>query len=201
MDDDNKTQVKTSRAIIVLENASLEKGFVRKKPKILSSVEDAHFLNRLAKKKPTDYRPELVHFALLEILDSAANEYGMLYAIYIRTYSDLLFEIKPHARIPRDCIRFCGVIWEVLMCILKEHLSSHLPKHAHVIGFSHKSPKVVGFEKYVVDIVDDVTPVFVVSTTVHGEVRKDNCDEYFSASNYPIGSKCCACVVCEALEQ
>ncbi|WCJ28900.1 Ribosomal RNA small subunit methyltransferase NEP1 [Euphorbia peplus] len=204
----------TSPAIFVLENASLTKGFVRKKPKVLNGVEDANFLLRQGKQLD-DYCPEIVFDTLREILDSTANGYGMLGAVYIRTDSGVLFEIKPHVRIPRDCKRFCGLILkllekssiraedtgEVLMRVLKEPLSQHLPKNAHVIGLSYNSPKMVNLENYVGGVADDVSPVFVVGTNVRGEVGKDNCDDYISASDYQLGSRCCAGFVCAALEQ
>lgn len=48
------------RAIFVVENASLTKGFVRKRWKILDSEEDADFLHK-QKKDLNDFRPGRVY--------------------------------------------------------------------------------------------------------------------------------------------
>ncbi|XP_065880114.1 uncharacterized protein [Euphorbia lathyris] len=208
MDDDKKIRGEThiasnetpsqatkvsSRAIFILENASLKKGFVRKKSKLLNSEEDADFLLKQGKKL-NDYRPDIVYEALKGILDSPLNKLGMVGAIYVRTDSGVLFEIKPHVRIPRTFKRFCGIILEllekscirdkdtgdVLLRVLKEPVTRHLPEKARVIGLSYNSPKLVDLDSYVSVAADDASLVFVVGAMVHGEVGKDNCEDYIS---------------------
>lgn len=52
--------------------------------------------------------------ALLAIFDSPLTKAGRLQAVYVRTEKGVLFEIKPHVRMPRTFKRFCG-----LMCKLQ----------------------------------------------------------------------------------
>ncbi|XWS59019.1 hypothetical protein CRYUN_Cryun08bG0084900 [Craigia yunnanensis] len=116
----NKTGV-----IFVLEKASLEVAKVGKSYQLLNSDDHANFL-RKNKKNPADYRPDIVHQALLAILDSPVNKAGRLQAVYVRTEKGVLFEVKPHVRIPRTYKRFSGIICKFIMprlflfhCILK----------------------------------------------------------------------------------
>ena len=44
------------------------------------------------------------------ILDSTLNKAGKLKALYVRTEKGVLFEVKPHVRIPRTYKRFSGII-------------------------------------------------------------------------------------------
>ena len=48
--------------------------------------------------------------AMLMILDSTLNKAGKLKALYVRTEKGVLFEVKPHVRIPRTYKRFSGII-------------------------------------------------------------------------------------------
>jgi len=48
--------------------------------------------------------------ALHEILDSRINKVGGIEAVYVKTDTGLLFEVKTHARIPRTWKRFCGIM-------------------------------------------------------------------------------------------
>lgn len=44
------------------------------------------------------------------ILDSPFNKAGRLRAVYVRTEKGVLFEVKPHARMPRTYKRFAGLM-------------------------------------------------------------------------------------------
>lgn len=44
------------------------------------------------------------------ILDSPVNKSGRLKTIYVSTSKGILFEVKPHARIPRTYKRFAGLM-------------------------------------------------------------------------------------------
>lgn len=48
--------------------------------------------------------------AILNIIDSPLNKAGKLRALYVRTEKNVLFEIKPHVRIPRTFKRFAGIM-------------------------------------------------------------------------------------------
>lgn len=59
--------------------------------------------------------------AVLAILDSPLAKAGRLQALYVKTEKGVLFEIKPHVRIPRTFKRFCG-----LMCKLQDNCNQSL---------------------------------------------------------------------------
>lgn len=44
------------------------------------------------------------------ILDSPLNKSGRVQAVYVRTEKGVLFEVKPHVRIPRTFKRFAGIM-------------------------------------------------------------------------------------------
>lgn len=133
----------------------------------------------------------------------------------MKTDSGVLFEVKPHTRIPRTCKRFCGIMLElleksrvcakdtgdVLIQVLKKPLAHYIPENAKVVGLSYSSQKVVDIEDYVSAASDDSGLVVVVGTMVNGKVSKDLKDDYISVSDYPLSAKCCVGVVCEALEK
>lgn len=49
------------------------------------------------------------------ILDSRLNKAGRLKALYVRTEKGVLFEVKPHVRIPRTFKRFSGIMCKFLL--------------------------------------------------------------------------------------
>lgn len=59
------------------------------------------------------------------ILDSPVNKAGRLKAVYVRTEQGVLFEVKPHVRIPRTYKRFAGIMCEFSFVLLL--LTSHVP--------------------------------------------------------------------------
>ncbi|RDX63464.1 Ribosomal RNA small subunit methyltransferase NEP1, partial [Mucuna pruriens] len=203
-----------SPAIFILDHASLKKGLVKKKWKILNSDEDARFLMK-QQKNLNDYRPDIIHEALRCILDSPLNKAGMVGAIYVKIDQGGVFEVKPHVRIPRTCNRFCGVIMEllqkslvrakdtneVLLRVVEEPITRHLPVNSHIIGLSYTSEKLVDIEEYVSVWSNDLSPVFVVGTMVNGKVKGDYMHDYISVSEYPLAAKYCLGMICEALEQ
>lgn len=202
------------RPIFVLDQASLKIGLVGKKRKILYASEDAKFLLKKGKNLD-DYRPDILYQALHEILDSRINKVGGIEAVYVKTDTGLLFEVKTHARIPRTWKRFCGIMLdlldkscvrakdsgEVLLRVLRDPLTQHLPENARVLGFSYSSPKIVDIEDYLSPVNDDLSLVFVVGATAKGKVNKDGMDDYLSVSNYPLSARCCLALICRALEE
>ncbi|GMY34399.1 ribosomal RNA small subunit methyltransferase NEP1-like [Fagus crenata] len=73
-----------ARFIFILENASLEVAKVGKTYQLLNSDNHAYFLKQNIR-NPADYGPDIVHQALLMILDSQLNKSGMVRAVYVRT--------------------------------------------------------------------------------------------------------------------
>lgn len=201
-------------AIFVLEKASLEVAKVGKTYQILNSDDHANFL-RKHNKNPADYRPDIVHQALLMILDSPFNKAGRLRAVYVRTEKGVLFEVKPHARMPRTYKRFAGLMLQLLqklsisaagkreklLRVIKNPVTQYFPLNSRKIGFSYSSEKLVNMRDYVAAISDDVTLVFVVGAMAHGKIEKDYVDDFISISGYPLSAAYCITRICNALEQ
>ncbi|RZB91727.1 Ribosomal RNA small subunit methyltransferase NEP1 [Glycine soja] len=139
----------------------------------------------------------LVKKALRCILDSPLNKAGMVGAIYVKMDQRGVFEVKPHVRIPRTCNRFCGVI--ILLRVVEEPITRHLPVNSHIVGLSYTSEKLVDIEEYVSVWSNDLSPVFVVGTMVNGKVKGDYMHDYISISEYPLAAKYCLGMICEAL--
>ncbi|KAM1392749.1 hypothetical protein TB2_028283 [Malus domestica] len=77
---DHQPNTMKSRPIIfILRDASLAKGFVHKRWKILDSNDDRDFLLK-QNKNLDDFRPAIVYQALREILDSKLNKAGLSYS-------------------------------------------------------------------------------------------------------------------------
>jgi rRNA small subunit pseudouridine methyltransferase Nep1 len=95
--------------IFVLEKASLEAAKVGKNYQLLNCDDHATFLKK-HKRDPALYRPDILHQALLAILDSTLNKAGRLKGLYVHTEKNVLIQINPHIRIPRTFKRFCGLM-------------------------------------------------------------------------------------------
>ncbi|KAF2289265.1 hypothetical protein GH714_033326 [Hevea brasiliensis] len=179
--------------IFVLERASLEVAKVGKSYQILNSDDHANFL-RKNNKNPADYRPDIVYQALLSILDSPVNKAGRLRAVYVKTDKGVLFEVKPHVRIPRTYKRFAGIMLQLLqklsitavgkreklLRVIKNPVTQYLPVNSRKIGFSYSSEKLVKMNKYVAAVSDDVDIVFVVGAMAHGKIDCDYIDDFIA---------------------
>ncbi|XP_022765820.1 ribosomal RNA small subunit methyltransferase NEP1-like [Durio zibethinus] len=219
-----QNMVPLPRAIFILGHASLKKGYVGKKRKILDADEDADFLKR-QKQNPDNYRPEIVFQAVKLILDIPLNKNGRVGAIYVKTDEGLLCQIKPLVRIPRTRNRFCGIILELLekKCVratsepdeklfetLEGPVTRYLPPNFRIVGLSYNADKFVDVRDYVSAVADDVNLAFVMDTTVNGKVNKAETDDYISSkfdpklrnvANYPLSAKYCMGMVCMAFEK
>lgn len=200
--------------IFILEKASLEVAKVGKSYQLLNSEDHANFLKR-NNRNPADYRPDISHQAILMILDSPLNKAGKLKALYVRTEKGVLFEIKPHVRIPRTFKRFAGIMLQLLqklsisavgkreklMRVVKNPVSQYLPVNSRRIGFSHSSERLVDMNDYVATVSDDTTLVFLVGAMAHGKIDEDNVDDFISISGYPLSAAYCITRITNALEQ
>ncbi|KAJ0775033.1 putative tRNA (pseudouridine(54)-N(1))-methyltransferase [Helianthus annuus] len=133
--------------IFVLEKASLEVAKVGKSYQLLNSEDHANFL-RKNNRNPAEYRPDISHQAILNILDSPLNKAGKLRALYVRTEKGVLIEIKPHVRIPRTFKRFAGIMLQLLqklsisavgkreklLRVIKNPVTQYLPVNSRKIG-------------------------------------------------------------------
>ncbi|RWR93985.1 Ribosomal biogenesis [Cinnamomum micranthum f. kanehirae] len=200
--------------IFVLERASLEVAKVGKTYQILNSDDHSNFL-RKHNRNPADYRPDIVHQALLAILDSPLNKAGRIRALYVKTEKGVLFEVKPHVRMPRTFKRFCGVMLQLLqklsitatskreklLRVIKNPVTRHLPVNSRKIGFSYSSEKLVQLRDYVAAASNDIDLVFVVGAMAHGKIDKEYTDDFISVSGYPLSAACCIGRICNALEE
>ncbi|KAJ3685966.1 hypothetical protein LUZ61_015130 [Rhynchospora tenuis] len=205
---------KKKGVIFVLEKACLEVGKVGKNFQILNSDDHSNYL-RKQNRNPADYRPDIIHQALLAIFDSPVTKAGRLQAVYVRTEKGVLFEIKPHVRMPRTFKRFCGLMSQLLqklsitavgkreklLNVIKNPVSRHLPVDSRRIGLSYSSEKSINLVDYVANASEDSTLVFVVGAMAHGVVDKENLDDFVSICNYPLSAACCLNRICGALEQ
>lgn len=203
-----------SGAIFILEKASLEVAKVGKAYQILNSEDHANFL-RKHNKNPADYRPDITHQALLTILDSPLNKAGRVRAVYVRTEKGVLFEVKPHVRIPRTYKRFAGIMLQLLQKlsitavgkreklfrVIKNPVTQYLPVNSRKIGFSFSSERLVDVQNYVADVKDDVNFVFVVGAMAHGRIDDEYVDDYISISGYPLSAAWCLSRICEGLQR
>eukprot|EP00262_Sarcandra_glabra_P001980 TRINITY_DN12178_c0_g1_i2.p1 TRINITY_DN12178_c0_g1~~TRINITY_DN12178_c0_g1_i2.p1 ORF type:complete len:259 (+),score=48.60 TRINITY_DN12178_c0_g1_i2:171-947(+) len=181
--------------IFVLERASLEVAKVGKTYQILNSDDHANFL-RKHNRNPADYRPDIVHQALLAILDSPLNKAGRLRGLYVKTEKGVLFEVKPYVRMPRTFKRFCGVMLQLLqklsissttgnkheklLRMVKNPVTRYFPINSRKIGLSHSSEKLVQLRDYVAASSDDVNLVFVVGAMAHGKIDAEYTDDFIS---------------------
>ncbi|KAJ4808096.1 Ribosomal RNA small subunit methyltransferase NEP1 [Rhynchospora pubera] len=211
---DGSKKKKKKGVIFVLEKACLEVGKVGKTFQILNSDDHSNYL-RKQNRNPADYRPDIIHQALLAIFDSPVTKAGRLQAVYVRTEKGVLFEIKPHVRMPRTFKRFCGLMSQLLqklsitavgkreklLNVIKNPVSRHLPVDSRRIGLSYSSEKSINLVDYVANSSEDSTLVFVVGAMAHGVIDKENLDDFVSICNYPLSAACCLNRICGALEQ
>jgi len=179
--------------IFILEKASLEVAKVGKTYQLLNVDDHGHFL-RKHKQDLATFRPDIVHQALLAILDSPLNKAGRLSAVYVQTQKNVLIQVNPHVRLPRTFKRFCGLMVQLLqklsiratngpdkiLRVIKNPVTKHLPSEARRIGLSYSAPKVVKLHDYVAASSDKIPLVFVVGAMAHGKINADYIDDFIS---------------------
>lgn len=116
---------------IIIADASLELV-----PEEIASLPAIKAMARMRNKKPTEMifdissllplrrkllpdqekrgRPDVVHRLLLTILDSPLKSYLPM-KIYLHTYKGRIFEVSPTTRLPRNYLRFLGLMEQLLM--------------------------------------------------------------------------------------
>nr|POE73727.1 ribosomal rna small subunit methyltransferase nep1 [Quercus suber] len=164
--DQNNTN--KARAIFILEKASLGVAKVGKSYQLLNSDDHAYFLN----KNPADYRPDIVHQALLTILDSQLNKSGMVQAVYVKTEKVQLLQKLSITAVGKH---------EKLLRAIKNPISRYLPVNSRKIGLSHSSEKLVNINNYVDSADSDVDLVFVVGAIAHGKIDRQDTDDLISS--------------------
>lgn len=204
---DNKAGV-----IFILERATLEVAKVGKNYQLLNSDDHSNFLRR-NNRNPGDYRPDILHQALLAIFDSRIAKAGRLKVVYVKTEKGLLIEIKPYVRLPRTQKRFYGVMLQLLQKlsitaagkreklfrVIKNPVTQYLPANSRKMGFSHSSDKLVKVRNYLDAVKDDVDLVFVVGAMAHGKIDTDYTDDLLAISEYQLSASCCIADICKDL--
>ncbi|KAK4394591.1 Ribosomal RNA small subunit methyltransferase NEP1 [Sesamum angolense] len=198
----------------ILDNAAIKKAFIKKKWVVANCFDDEAALRR-QNKNPQDYRSEIVHEALKEILDSRINGHGLVGAIYVKIANGVLFEVKPHVRIPRTLPRFNGLMCnglleksrirtnenETLMRVVEEPVTRHLPTNSRIIGISNSSHKLVDVNCYINAASDDMHLVFVVGACASQEINQKYIDDIISVTDYPLEPQARTDLICRALER
>jgi rRNA small subunit pseudouridine methyltransferase Nep1 len=135
---------------VILDIASLEIVKTKKGDFQLLNCDDHIGLMRKHNKDPQDYRPDIIHQELMAVLDSPLNKAGKV-KCYVHTEKNVLIEINPKTRIPRTFKRFSGLMVQLLhrlkirsadgkdmlLKVVKNPISRHLPAGARCYGFSH----------------------------------------------------------------
>ncbi|KAL7716818.1 Ribosome biogenesis protein NEP1 [Entamoeba marina] len=203
------------RLIVVLENVPLEAVKVGTRYK-LASTDSPDTLKEFQKKgKDTSiYRPDILHYTLLTLLDSPLNKAGML-QVFIRTHNNLLIEVNPQLRVPRTYKRFAGLMVQLLhklsihaadgpeklLSVIKNPVTQYFPPGSKVFGLSYAAEKLVRIDQSVSEACkDDSNAVFVIGGFAHGHIDIDYANIMLSISNYPLSAACVAGKVCGAFE-
>lgn len=170
---------------------------------------------------PAEYRPDITHQTLLALLDSPLNKAGRL-QVYIHTTKNVLIKVNPSIRIPRTYKRFAGLMVQllhqlkikstddsqVLMKVVKNPITTHLPAGAYKIGFS-VGGDLVDFGQFVAkpelkfkteqENEEAVVPVVVIGACAHADPAKelDFLDTCVAISKFHLSAAaCCSRVTC-----
>ncbi|KAL1359908.1 hypothetical protein AAHE18_04G140000 [Arachis hypogaea] len=198
----------------VLQNASLVASYVGKRYQILNPDEHANFLRR-KNKNPYDYRPDIVHEALLQIMGSRLCMAGRVHGVFIKTDEGILIRVEVNTQVPKTLGSFCNVMAELLqkfsikskgnhgklLRLIENHATQHLPINSRKIGLSVNSPKAIQTNDYVAAANHDENLVFVVGAMAHGKIDAEYVDDLISVSALPLSAGTCLRRICVALER
>lgn len=200
--------------IFVLEKASLVLANVGRTYQILRSDKHADYLRR-KKMNPYDYRPDIVHEALREIIASPLCRTGNVRGIFVKTVGGELIKVEPNCKMPGSLSKFCDMMAQCLqnfnvkahgksnvrlLRLIKNPVTQHLPLNSLKIGFSVSSKKLVNLQDYVCDMTGDINFVFVVGTMAHGKIDSDYIDDFISVSELPLSAGTCVRRIYGAME-
>ncbi|KAI4297524.1 hypothetical protein L6164_037411 [Bauhinia variegata] len=197
----------------ILEKASLVLAHVGKKYQILNPDEHGNFM-RKKNMNPYDFRPDIVHEALLQIMSSRLCMASRLRAVFIKTDEGILIRVEPQTHMPKTLGSFCNMAELLqkfsikskgsqgkLLMLIQNPVTHHLPVNSLKIGLSFSSPKAVQLRDYVSATNGDENLVFVVGAMAHGKIDADYIDDLISVSAYPLSAGTCIRRICIALER
>ena len=186
--------------IIVLERACLEVVKSKKGYELLTCNPGHLGLLKKMNRDYTNVRPDIVHQTLMTLLDSPLNKTGNL-QVYIHTTKNVLIEVSPHLRIPRQFNRFCGLMVQLLhklkiraagqsktlLRVVKNPVTRHLPVGCRVIGTSVKG-RLIDTHDLVPTLPMDQSVCFVYGAHASGPVEVDYVEEVCSFSSFPLSA-------------
>lgn len=162
------------------------------------------------KRNKTIERPDITHQCLLTLLDSPLNKAGKL-RIYVHTHDNILIEINPAARIPRTNNRFNGlmtqllsnlkiraVTGEILLKIIKNPVSMHLPPNTVKVSLSKEGVKME--RKELLKRIDRGY-TFFVNAIASGEDPCEDVEVQMKVSDYGLSAALCCAKVCNLFEE
>jgi rRNA small subunit pseudouridine methyltransferase Nep1 len=134
--------------------------------------------------------------------------------VYIRTKNNVLIEINPKTRIPRTFKRFAGLMAqlltkykiragessEILLKVIKNPITDHLPMGCPVITCSEKS-RLVDIDEYSSSLNKGKPVVFVVGCMSQGDVNIDYNVDSISVSSYPLSAAIVCAKLCTSFEK
>ena len=187
--------------VIILDLASLETVKTKKGDYQLLNCDDHISLMRKHNKDPEQYRPDIIHQELMAVLDSPLNKAGKV-KLYVHTAKNVLIEINPKCRLPRTFKRFSGLMVQLLhrlkirssdgndllLKVIKNPMSRHLPAGARCLGFSHAGA-LYSPAHLTASLPDDVPVVLVFGACATGSVKMADhpyIEEMVSISEYPL---------------
>lgn len=157
-----------------------------------------------------DDRIDIAHQCILALLDSPLNQAGEL-GVLVHTVDNVLIEINCKARIPRSVHRFRGLMQqlfttrkikssegEVLMKIVKNPVSEHLPPNCIKFGLSQNAPVID--RAFFLEKRSHGYAVFL-NANQKGEDVFPEAEFSVKLSNYPLSAFVCCTKVCGMLEE
>ncbi|MEM3653105.1 MAG: 16S rRNA methyltransferase [Candidatus Bathyarchaeia archaeon] len=116
-------------------------------------------------------RPDIVHFALLSVLETPLNFEGML-KVYVHTLNDYVIDVNPKTRLPKNYNRFIGLI-EQLYAIKKVPLKGEA--------------LLILYKMTLEDLIKRISPskIFALSRLGKPKTLEEACKE-MSALNKPL---------------
>jgi len=110
-------------------------------------------------------RPDIAHFCLLEALGSPLNKENNL-TTFLHSITDLVFDFDPSIRLPRNYVRFKGLIEQAIK------LGKVPPNGKSLISVTERS---------IEELVEDVKPTFTIALSTLG--KKENIEEVAATLN------------------
>jgi len=211
--DENPAKREFKPLIVVLERACLEVVKSKKGYELLTCNPGHLGLLKKMNRDYTNVRPDIVHQTLMTLLDSPLNKTGNL-QVYVHTTKNVLIEVSPHLRIPRQFNRFCGLMVQLLhkmkiraagesktlLRVIKNPITRHLPVGCRKIGTSVKG-KLVDPLDLVPQLPQDQSVCFVFGAHASGPVEVDYVEEVYSFSSFPLSASVATGKICNAFER